>query len=115
MEKGRGDSGEDSVVNKVSNASCSQKRWPIKASRPGQGTKVPDCREMAMPLLHCVPFQTWEAEAVGADVRVRDKTVRSREQTELEKHDELHAFGSQSAGKYANRTRVFACSQGLSV
>lgn len=38
-----------------------------------------------MPLHHCVPFQTREAEALGTDVKVRDKTVRSREQTELEK------------------------------
>lgn len=62
----------------------SPKRWPIKASRPAQGTKVPDFRDVAMSLLHCVPSQTREAVAMGADVWARDKILRSRKQMELE-------------------------------
>lgn len=57
----------------------SQKRRPIKDSRPVQGTKVPDVREVVTSLLHCVSFQTREAVAMGADVRAREKTVSSRE------------------------------------
>lgn len=57
----------------------SPKRWPIKTSRPVQGTKVPDVREVVTSLLHCVPFQTREAVAVGVDVRARETTVSSRE------------------------------------